>query len=735
MASLTDQKNSNQQFSQDDLDSLFNVDGAPEETGEAPVESGPDGVALNQDDLDSLFRVDGAPEETGEVPVESAPDGVALNQDDLDSLFNVDGAPEETGEAPVESGPDGVTLNQDDLDSLFNVDGAPEETGEVPVESAPDGATFGEGGLSQSDLDNLFTGESISGEAGVAPAGNAAAPSVDPDEEEMDRLISELAAAPPATTGEVAIPAAFETGAEPPGATTGETDGIFSVSDAPDAAVPGPEDKDDFVSLDDDDLELSGYDETRRESETMEEEIAGEAPADAEPSPEPLTERKKKGSETEGRDASVRRLWLVAAGIALCALVSGTTGIWVVHGKWPARTGRLADEPVAGRAIQSAATPNTVAAAVPSHPDTGKKTIPAAAPPAPHFPPGLEKGLAELDALRNRLMDKRSRIEALRKEYSEKVRQAEDEIRAEAGRREITTLAQARSVRAIELALKTVQRRRAYAQSLDGPAARLGEGSEELLFLKRLTEIDWHLTDAAMGLDTQLLEKRLYTSIRKHLVAPGSLVVDVRPERYPSLESVWKGIGIEPAKRKIGPKPVVTKAAGRKSKSVSRTTGNADILKEIVSGNFQNISSLSRLTPEMARHISTWKGKELFLSDLSHLSSKAAAYLAKWEGSWMALNGLDELSPDVARQLVHWKGDRLSLNGLTALDAASARFLSQWQGKQIEVAGLERLYPDTARLLTQWQRGGGHVFVPERFKRKPSHARTSGPAGPATEKG
>ncbi|MBI9087462.1 MAG: hypothetical protein JEZ11_27985, partial [Desulfobacterales bacterium] len=680
------------------------ADPAPEA---APEESG----SLNQADLDALFG-------GGDTGVEAA---VEMAEADADP------APEA---APEESG----SLNQADLDALFGggdtgVEAAV-EMAEADADPAPETMPEESGSLNQADLDALFGGGDTGAEAANDLSDSDPFEAVDSafDEDNMDRLISDLTAelVAESASGEKPLEAGDD-GPEP--VDDKEGPGIdFEVV----GSQAGAEEDDDFVGLDDDEMEMGGYEAGEADSKAIDPEaqdlptgtVMGEA-AEVETSPAE-TPVKRKGAAKVTSTPSAGRFKAVVIAVAVLLLLVGGIGGGAVYLKWQSVTPVTKTEPNAPVEGQKAPKKASVDKSVP---DKAETTLPTAP-----LPSGVQKGLADLDVLRQQMVAKKAEIDALKIEYLEKMRQAEGRILVEAQKRGITTLKEALAVRQMELALRTVQRRMAYVRKLNEPAARLSEGSEALLFVKRLTEIDGYLADVSKGLDADILEKRLIQAMDRYRIEPVDLVVDIEQGNYPGLEDVWKPIAARMKKGPPKPAPVSPAQVAKKKAQVPASLwDNEQILEEIVAKKFDHVFHLTQLTPEAARSLSDWRNKELFLNDLSHLSSQEAAYLAKWHGNWMALNGLKALSVDVARHLMNWQGDRLSLNGLEEIDADAARYLAQWRGSQIELAGLRRLSPAAAKLLSQWQKNGGRVFVPEHFQRQKVSATTVG-EGPATTK-
>ena len=105
------------QLSQADLDAFFDTHSKPEPEPD-------DSAAMSQDDLDAMFD---APPKTAPKP--EPDDNAAMSQDDLDAMFD---APPKT--APKPKPDDNAAMSQDDLDAMFD---APPKTAPEPVAEKP----------------------------------------------------------------------------------------------------------------------------------------------------------------------------------------------------------------------------------------------------------------------------------------------------------------------------------------------------------------------------------------------------------------------------------------------------------------------------------------------------------------------------------------------------------------------------------------------------------------------
>jgi len=180
-----------EELDQSDIDSLLSGEAAPalaEATAE--VDDGAEDGELDQSDIDSLLsgEADPAPAEAA-AEVDGADDG-ELDQSDIDSLLAGD-------TTPADSEPDNAEeLDQSDIDSLLSADDA------EPSADSGDDEEF-----NQDDIDSLLAGTSDSGDSSEEAPGQdsvddllgtasgsegATQPELSPDQEEIDRLFSEI---------------------------------------------------------------------------------------------------------------------------------------------------------------------------------------------------------------------------------------------------------------------------------------------------------------------------------------------------------------------------------------------------------------------------------------------------------------------------------------------------------------------------------------------------------------
>jgi len=546
------------------------------------------------------------------------------------------------------------------------------------------------------------------------------------DQDKMDRLMAEL-------QGEAGGP---EPADDNPEEDPEDEAGLSDTSD------------DDFQSLDEDETDLEGYGEETDTFEALdedEEDLAGyaddedaavademTAPETTEntPDPEPKLqhkpvprERKSLFNHAEERvtalpESSRRGPWprilLISSGITilLAALFTGFT-VYKHRGDGTAVKPVVSPEEIPS---QAAAAPDMQA-----KPGADARQAAMEAHPVPADDPAaaiIKDRFATIDALRQALQIKQADIVNLKQDYESGNEQSLELIAGLAAEKQIKDFKSALAVRRIAFELQTVQRRKAYIHKLEDPHNRLLAGSEALLYIKRLTEIDLAVAPFVGDLGAGRLLKRIDAEIDRHQLTSDKLQVAAGDAGVPDLESLWQA-----ALRKSRPNPAGGRAAGRDPADSSPPVAevklsNSEIWGQICNDQPDNKYRLTELTTEAAACLAKWEGKELFLNRLTTLTSRQARALAEWEGEWIGLNGLTEMDRATARALFKWPGKRLSLNGFTEFPPSIARYLAKWKGKQLELMGLELLSHKTAVYFMEWKKAGGQLYIPNKFYRR-----------------
>jgi hypothetical protein len=232
------------------------------------------------------------------------------------------------------------------------------------------------------------------------------------------------------------------------------------------------------------------------------------------------------------------------------------------------------------------------------------------------------------------------------------------------------------------------------------PQQTLDRGSEELLFLFRRAELLGLMTRSTSDIDIDGFVELADTRMADHQMTLSQLNIDSITVAPLPLEEIW-----QTAKMRLAKLPSKDSSTPSNAKADDASFGS-----EICAGDFSRNQRLTQLSPEVAKCLSTWDGKDLFLNGLTRLTADAAQYLAAWKGDWLGLNALEELTPEAAHHLAKWKGKGLSLNGLSRLSPQVVSILSEWQGDQIELVNLKH--------MVHWDNPKTKLFLPEAMSRK-----------------
>jgi len=309
-------------------------------------------------------------------------------------------------------------------------------------------------------------------------------------------------------------------------------------------------------------------------------------------------------------------------------------------------------------------------------------------------PKPIERELGKIIDLIKSLQNKQKAIAKLKQQYKKGIDETKKSILNENRSKGLTTYQNAQKEKRVELYLRMIQRRLVYITELDRLLDQLVLNTEELLYLKRQIEIDMLMVNIIKGLNSDKLTKRIDAVIQHHMHDADKLTLNTIDARPQSLESIWNQISKSDLQNAYISKEEIT---------------NHEIWQEICDGNFDRKHELTALSPEAAKILSEWQGKDLFLSKLVKLSPEAAKYLSKWKGKWLSLNGLSNLSPEAAKHLSQWKGSRLSLNGLKKMSPEVVEYLSQWQGEELELVSL--------RGISHWEESGKKVHLAGRQRK------------------
>ncbi len=304
--------------------------------------------------------------------------------------------------------------------------------------------------------------------------------------------------------------------------------------------------------------------------------------------------------------------------------------------------------------------------------------------------------------LRNELIEKQKEIADLKRYYQKGISLEIDALIDELGMKSQIDFDKAVKNQRIFMGLESIQRRSLYIEKLENPLHILTWNSEELLYLMRKADIFEVIAEKSSGLDLDEFEKNVSLIIREHKRTTVLLSIDPVEAAPMSLESIWKTV--------LNKRAEQISAKSQKKLIAVKDPLNQGIWDKICDGDFSQNFKLTRLSPEAAKCLSKWKGKDLYLNELKELKPEAAKMLSLWKGNWLVLNGLKTLSAESAKHLSRWEGKRLSLNGLESLSPRATFLLSQWDGDQIELIGVKK--------MGRWRNRYTQIYVSDQLKKK-----------------
>ncbi|NNF99971.1 MAG: hypothetical protein HKM93_11380 [Desulfobacteraceae bacterium] len=330
-------------------------------------------------------------------------------------------------------------------------------------------------------------------------------------------------------------------------------------------------------------------------------------------------------------------------------------------------------------------------------PDEPANSLPTDPPPV-FFNETLELIKQDILALRERLLEKENEIATLQDYYRNAITEIEDDIKEETVNAKYESFQQAITNKRIELNLRTIQRRLAYIEKLDQPTRLLHRRSEQLLFLQRKTEMYEMLMAKTSGIVLDPFKREVDDTLNLIRASEDELSIDQVKSNPPSLNAIWNST--------IG-KMVAQQKNHQQLTALEKL--NLLIWREFCEGDFSRKTEMTDITPEAARCLVNFQGKDLYLNGLTRLSPESAKILSKWPGSWLSLNGIEKLSSKTAAHLAQWEGRRLSLNGLKELTPKTTAMLSNWKGEQLELIGLER--------IGNWENPDITLYLPDTLKK------------------
>lgn len=113
---------------------------------------------------------------------------------------------------------------------------------------------------------------------------------------------------------------------------------------------------------------------------------------------------------------------------------------------------------------------------------------------------------------------------------------------------------------------------------------------------------------------------------------------------------------------------------------------------------------LEVLPPEQARLLATFKARRLRLTGTADLTVETATVLATFPGDQLWFERAPtKLTPEVARAIASFKGPSLALDGMTTLSTDVARELTSFRGEALRLGGLQTLSGEAAEVIATFK--------------------------------
>jgi hypothetical protein len=113
---------------------------------------------------------------------------------------------------------------------------------------------------------------------------------------------------------------------------------------------------------------------------------------------------------------------------------------------------------------------------------------------------------------------------------------------------------------------------------------------------------------------------------------------------------------------------------------------------------------LDALSLEQARLLAAFKARRLRFTGTADLTVETATILATFPGDQLWFErGPTKLTPEVARAIVSFKGPSLALDGMTTLSTDAARELASFRGEALRLGGLQMLSGEAAEAIANFK--------------------------------
>ena len=288
------------------------------------------------------------------------------------------------------------------------------------------------------------------------------------------------------------------------------------------------------------------------------------------------------------------------------------------------------------------------------------------------------------------LAQKKSEINQLLGYYQAEINEHQKQIIQESRKNKIFQYARAIKNNTVELNLRNIQRRRLYIRKLEDSNTRIQKGSEELLYLKRRTQLDLQLIDLAGGIDLGRHMQQLKAAIQKYRPASENLAINLHEAEEFSLETIW--LGLVGPKEKIEPAPLII---------VDRATLESLGQEKLNQGDLRAFHKrISARLPRYRRFIQAAAEKHGFDWQLIVAQIYQESHIDPLAKSFAGARGLMQILPGTARSL----GVKDVYNAVENINGG-VRYLKELYDYYHGIAGIDRMM----MALAAYNAGRGHV--------------------------
>ena len=288
------------------------------------------------------------------------------------------------------------------------------------------------------------------------------------------------------------------------------------------------------------------------------------------------------------------------------------------------------------------------------------------------------------------LVQKKAEINRLLDYYRTEINGHQEQIIRESRNQKISQFARAIKNKTLELNLRTIQRRRRYIQKLENSNTWIQNGSEELLYLKRRTQLALQLVDIAGGIELERHGQQLRTAIQRYQPSAENLAMNSHEADQLTLESIWTRL-VNP-RRKTVPVQAIT---------VNRATLESLVPEDLNPADVRAFHKrISTRLPRYRPHIQAAADKHGFDWQLIVAQIYQESRIDPLAKSFAGAGGLMQIVPGTARSL----GVKNVYDAVENINAG-VRHLKELYEHYHGIAGIDRMM----MALAAYNAGRGHV--------------------------